>query len=109
VEAEAGAVATSLFHHYFFGNIIICNFAVKLAGFPTCLAEYRTQFEHPSRVCFRDVKAEAKAGSGNGGSGSWKRKRWKRKRGNPPLPLPHRLFHLESNLAKKFCLFPNVD
>jgi len=70
VEAEAGAVATSLFHHYFFGNIIICNFAVKLAGFPTCLAEYRTQFEHPSRVCFRDVKAEAEAGSGNGGSGS---------------------------------------
>jgi len=26
-----------------------------------------------------------------------------------PLPLPHRLFNLESNLAKKFCPFPNVD
>jgi len=25
------------------------------------------------------------------------------------LPLPHRLFDLESNLAKKFCPFPNVD
>ena len=26
-----------------------------------------------------------------------------------PLPLPHRLFDLESNLAKTFCPFPNVD
>jgi len=26
-----------------------------------------------------------------------------------PLPLTHRLFDLESNLAKKFCSFPNVD
>ena len=26
-----------------------------------------------------------------------------------PLPLPHRLFDLKSNLAKKFCPFPNVD
>ena len=25
------------------------------------------------------------------------------------LPLPHRLFDLNSNLAKKFCPFPNVD
>jgi len=25
------------------------------------------------------------------------------------LPLPHRLFDLVSNLAKKFCPFPNVD
>jgi len=24
---------------------------VKLAGFPKCLAEYREQFDHPSRVC----------------------------------------------------------
>ena len=28
---------------------------------------------------------------------------------NLPLPLPHRLFDLKSNLAKKFCPFPNVD
>ena len=34
---------------------------------------------------------------------------WKRKREILPLPLPHRLFDLESNLAKKFCPFPNVD
>ena len=26
-----------------------------------------------------------------------------------PLPLPHSLFDLESNLAKKFYPFPNVD
>jgi len=26
-----------------------------------------------------------------------------------PLPLPQKLFDLESNLAKKFCPFPNVD
>jgi len=26
-----------------------------------------------------------------------------------PLPLPHRLFDLESNSAKKFCPFLNVD
>jgi len=25
------------------------------------------------------------------------------------LPLPHRLFDLESNFVKKFCSFPNVD
>ena len=25
------------------------------------------------------------------------------------LPLPHWLFDLNSNLAKKFCSFPNVD
>ena len=25
------------------------------------------------------------------------------------LPLPHRLFDLKSNLAKKFCPFPHVD
>jgi len=50
------------------------------------------------------------------GSGSWKRKRWKRVfsfgSGSAkilPLPIPHRLFNLESNLAKKFCPFPNVD
>ena len=40
---------------------------MKLAGFPKCLAEYRTQFDHPSRVCFRDVKAEAETGSGGSG------------------------------------------
>ena len=28
---------------------------------------------------------------------------------NLPLPLPHRLFNLKSNLAKKFCQFPIVD
>ena len=28
---------------------------------------------------------------------------------NLPLPLPHRLFELKSNLAKKFCPFSNVD
>jgi len=52
------------------------------------------------------------------GSGSWKRKRWKRplfcgsgsgSAKTLPLPLPHRSFDLESNLAKKFCPFPNVD
>ena len=42
------------------------------------------------------------------------RKRWKRSffcgsAKNLPLPLPHRLFDLKSNLAKKFCPFPNVD
>ena len=26
-----------------------------------------------------------------------------------PLPLPHRLFDLKSNLAKKFYPFPDVD
>ena len=52
--------------------------------------------------------------------GMWKRKRkrWKRSfsveaeaeaRKNLPLPLPHRLFDLKSNLAKKFCPFPDVD
>jgi len=48
------------------------------------------------------------------GSGSWKR--WKRSffcgsgSGSAKiLPLPHRLFDLESNLAKKFCPFPNVE
>ena len=47
------------------------------------------------------------------GSGSWK---WKRSffcgSGSAkilPLLLPHKLFDLESNLAKKFCPFPNVD
>jgi len=45
------------------------------------------------------------------GSGSWK---WKRSffcgSGSAKiLPLPHRLSNLESNLAKKFCPFPNVD
>jgi len=46
--------------------------------------------------------------------GMWKR--WKRSffcgSGSAkilPLPLPHRLFDLESNLAKKFCPFLNVD
>jgi len=34
---------------------------------------------------------------------------WKRKRENPTASVPHRLFDLESNLAKKFCPFPNVD
>ena len=50
------------------------------------------------------------------GSGSWKRKRWKRSffcgSGSAkilPLPLPHRLFDFKSNLAKKFCPFPNLD
>ena len=50
------------------------------------------------------------------GSGSWKRKWWKQSffcgSGSAkilPLPVPHRLFDLESNLAKKFCPFPNVD
>ena len=50
------------------------------------------------------------------GSGSWKRKRWKRSifcgSGRAKillLPLPHRLFDLETNLPKKFCPFPNVD
>ena len=50
--------------------------------------------------------------------GMWKRKRWKRSffcgSGSRsakilPLPLPHRLFDLKSNLAKQFCPFPNVD
>ena len=27
----------------------------------------------------------------------------------PPLSLSHRLFNLKSNLAKRFCPFPNVD
>ena len=49
-------------------------------------------------VWSKDVEAEAKAGSG--GSGRTK---------ILPLPLPYRLFDLKSNLAKKFCLFPNVD
>ena len=39
-------------------------------------------------------------GSGSGGSGSAK---------NLPLQLPHKLFDLKSNLAKKFCPFPDVD
>ena len=52
------------------------------------------------------------------GCGSWKRKRWKRSffcgsgsRSTKilPFPLPHRLFDLKNNLAKKFCSFPNVD
>ena len=43
---------------------------------------------------------------------------WKRKQSffcgsgsakNLPLPFSHRLFDLKSNLAKKFCPFPNVD
>ena len=38
----------------------------------------------------------------------WKRKR-KQKREILPLLLPHKLFDLKSNVAKKFCLFPNVD
>jgi len=47
------------------------------------------------------------------GSGSWKWK-WSFFCGSGsakilPLPLPHRLFDLESNLAKTFCPFPNVD
>ena len=37
-------------------------------------------------------------GSGSGGSRSARY-----------LPLPHRLFDLKSNLAKKFCPFPDVD
>ena len=28
---------------------------------------------------------------------------------NLPLPLPHMLFDLKSNLAKKFSPYPNVD
>ena len=48
----------------------------------------------------------------NQGCGSWKW--WKRSFfcGSAkllPLPLPHRLFDLKSNLVKKFCSFPNVD
>jgi len=45
------------------------------------------------------------------GSGSWKRSSFcgSGSAEVPPLPLPHRLFDLESNLAKKFCPFPNVD
>jgi len=48
----------------------------------------------------------------------WKQKGWKRSffcgSGNGsakilPLLLPHRLFDVERNLAKKFCSFPNVD
>ena len=51
-------------------------------------------------------------------AGMRKRKRWKRSffcgsgsRSEKilPLPLPHRLFDLKSNLAKKFCPFSNVD
>jgi len=48
------------------------------------------------------------------GSGSWKP--WKRSfccgSGSAkilPIPLPHRLYDLKSNLAKNFCPFPNVD
>jgi len=48
------------------------------------------------------------------GRGSWKRKRWKRSffcesAKILPLPLPHRLFDLKSNLEKNTCLFPDVD
>ena len=51
-------------------------------------------------VIVRDVEAEAGSGKRSFfcGSGSAK-----------ILPLPHRLFDLVSNLAKKFCPFPNVD
>ena len=45
----------------------------------------------------RVVEADAEAGSGSGSAKIL------------PLPLPHRLFDLKSNLAKKFCPFPNVD
>ena len=44
------------------------------------------------------MEAEAKAGSGESGRTKIL-----------PLPLPYRLFDLKSNLAKKFCPFPNVD
>jgi len=47
------------------------------------------------------------------GSGSWKRffscGSGSAKIPLLPLPLPHRLFDLESNLAKKFCPFLNVE
>jgi len=62
----------------------------------------------------RDVTKDVEAGSGKT-PGMWKREavlflwKWKRKREILPLPLPHRLFELSSNLAKKFCPFPNVD
>ena len=51
-------------------------------------------------------------------SGMWKRKQWKRSffcgsgRGCVkilPLLLPHRLFDLKSNLARKFCPYPDVN
>ena len=45
------------------------------------------------------------------GSGSWKQSIFSGSRSAKilPLPFPYRLFDLESNLAKKFCPFPNVD
>ena len=58
------------------------------------------------------ISGGEKQGCG-GGSGSWKRKRSffcvSGSAKNLPLPLPHRLFDLKSNLAKKLCPFPNVD
>jgi len=60
----------------------------------------------------RSIEAEQRLCSEQGcGSGSWKRSFFCG-RGSAkilPLPLPHRLFDLESNLAKNFCAFPNVD
>ena len=78
------------------------------------------QFSQTHRMCVRErvfgtLQPRIKQGCGSG-SRIWKRKRWKRSffcgSGTAkilPLPLPHRLFDLESNMAKKFCPFPNVD
>jgi len=60
----------------------------------------------------RDVTKDVEAGSGKT-PGMWKRSFFCGSGSGSakilPLPLPHRLFELSSNLAKKFCPFPNVD
>ena len=43
------------------------------------------------------------------GSESWKRSFYCGSGSAKILPLPHRLFDLKSNLAKKLCPFPDVD
>ena len=54
----------------------------------------------------RDVEVEVEV---EVEGGSWKQSFFCGSRSAKNLPLPHGLFDLKSNLAKKFSPFPNVD
>ena len=68
-------------------------------------------YPRPSSPKSERRRVGSRTGLNDWRAGIWKRKRsfFYGSRSAKNLPLPHRLFDLKSNLAKKFCPFPNVD